>query len=98
MGDSINARLKTKTKVSIMKEGKVYKLGTSKGMATVKLVKIETYPMMSSDYIFEYQPGSIKPIIHPDAETLFGSKDMFPIPEGLIPIIANSHGIEEVVD
>lgn len=83
-----------------MKEGKIYKLGTDKGMATVKLAKIRTYPSsgMPSDYIFEYQPGSIKPIIHPEAEKLFGSKDMFPIPEGLIPRIKEAYGIEEVVE
>lgn len=83
-----------------MKEGKIYKLGTDSGMATVKLVEIKTYPSsgMPSDYIFEYQPGSIKPIIHPDGEKLFGSKDMFPIPEGLIPMIEKEYGIEEVIN
>jgi hypothetical protein len=81
-----------------MQEGKIYKLGTDSGFAIVKLYRIQTYPAsgMPADYVFEYQPGSIKPIIHPDAEQLFGSKDMFPIPECLIPMIKQSYGLEEV--
>ena len=83
-----------------MKEGKIYKLGTDSGFATVKLTEIKTYPAsgMPADYIFEYQPGSIKPIVHPEGEALFGSKDKFPIPEGMIPMIKEAYGIEEVVE
>ncbi len=83
-----------------MEEGKIYNFGTDEGVAIVKLVQIKDYPAsgMPSDYIFEYQPGSIKPITHPDAENLFGSKDMFPIPEGFIPRIKEAYGIEEVSD
>jgi hypothetical protein len=82
-----------------MKEGKIYKLGSKDGFAIVKLKEILTYPSsgMPDDYLFEYQPGSIKPIIHPDAEQLFGSKDVFPIPAGLIPMIKESYGLEEVL-
>jgi hypothetical protein len=81
-----------------MEEGKIYRIGTEQGVATVKLDKIQTYPAtgMPADYIFEYQPGSIKPIIHPKAEALFGSKDKFPLPEGLIPRIKEVYGIEEI--
>ena len=83
-----------------MEVGKVYKLGTDSGKATVKLKEIKSYPStgMPSDYLFEYQEGSIKPIVHPDGENLFGSNDIFPIPEGMIPMIKNAYGIEEVVD
>lgn len=83
-----------------MEIGKIYNLGTESGMAKVKLVDIKTYPAtgMPADYIFEYQPGSIKPIIHPDAEVLFGSKDKFPLPEGFIPLIKDAYGIEEVTN
>jgi hypothetical protein len=81
-----------------MQEGKIYKLGTDKGFATVKLYKIQTYPAsgLPADYVFEYQPGSIKPIIHDHAEQLFGSKDRFPIPEALIPMIKQTYGLEEI--
>jgi hypothetical protein len=83
-----------------MQEGKIYKLGTDSGFAIVKLSKIQRYSAsgMPADYIFEYQPGSIKPIIHPKGEQLFGSKDMFPIPEGMIPMIKSAYGLEEVVN
>jgi hypothetical protein len=83
-----------------MEVGKIYKLGTEDGVAIVKLADIQTYPStgMPSDYIFEYQPGSIKPIVHPEGEALFGSKDRFPLPEGLIPMIKESYGIEEVTE
>jgi hypothetical protein len=82
-----------------MQEGKIYKLGTDSGFAIVKLKEILTYPAsgMPDDYLFEYQPGSIKPIIHPDAEALYGSEDMFPIPSLLLPMIKQSYGLEEVV-
>ena len=72
-----------------MQEGKIYKLGTDSGFAIVKLKEILTYPAsgMPDDYLFEYQPGSIKPIIHPDAKILYGSEDMFPIPSLLLPMI-----------
>ena len=82
-----------------MQEGKIYKLGTEEGFAIVKLKEILTYPAsgMPDDYLFEYQPGSIKPIMHPDAEKMFGSKDVFPIPSGLIPLIKESYGLEEVL-
>jgi len=82
-----------------MQEGKIYKLGTDSGFAIVKLKEILTYPAsgMPDDYLFEYQPGSIKPIIHPDAKILYGSEDMFPIPSLLLPMIKQSYGLEEVV-
>jgi hypothetical protein len=82
-----------------MEEGKIYKLGTGSGDAIVKLKEIKTYPStgMPTDYLFEYQPGSIKPIIHDEAKQLFGSEDIFPIPEGLISRIAEVYGIEEVM-
>jgi hypothetical protein len=84
-----------------MEVGKIYKLGTDSGKAIVKLKDIQTYPStgMPSDYLFEYQEGSIKPIVHESAEALFGSKDIFPIPVAMIPVIKNhpEYGIEEVV-
>ena len=52
------------------------------GIATVKLKEIKSYPAtgMMDDYIFEYQPKSLKPLIHPNAKKLFGSTNIFPIP------------------
>lgn len=81
-----------------MEKGKVYKLGMEGGPVTVKLHDIQTYGAtgMPSDYIFEYQEGSPKLLVHPEGEKLFGSADRFPIPEGLIPLIEKEYGIEEV--
>jgi hypothetical protein len=79
-----------------MEEGKVYKIGSADGDMIVKLIEIRINSMFPSDYLFKYQEGSNKPIIHPNAEVLFGSKDIFPLPEGLIPIIKEKYGIVEV--
>ena len=79
-----------------MEVNKVYKINTAQGEMTVKLIEIKTNSMMPSDCIFQYEPDSKRPIIHPNAKELFGSEDIFCLPLGLMSKIKEQYGVEEV--
>jgi len=70
--------------------GNTYKFKFTDGEGIVKLKKIDTYSMMPSDYWFEYEPGSPKPLEHPDFP------NHFPLPEGLVTKCIDGGIVEEL--